>query len=414
MTIIGIIAEFNPFHNGHLHLLQSSLAMHPEATIVCVMSGNFVQRGLPSICDKWSRAKMAVMAGVDLVIEIPFGFATRSAYYFARGSLELLQRTGVVTHLLFGSEHGRIEELDQIACLLENESADLKKSIQHYLDMGNSFPRARELALREIHDLPNAPGSATISEPNNILAIEYLRVIKELKLDIIPLTIARIGSAYHSNELEFYSSANAIRQHIKKDATLKSVIDSIPPSSHEVIINEMSMGRAPVYSSALEFALLYKLRTISDRSLREISEVNEGLEYRILEAANKCCDLTSLKHAIKNKRYNMTKINRILIHTLFSFDKDTAYDFYSHGPLYLHVLAFSAKGRKILQMMKNNAKVPILSRGKDIAALVKQKTLAAKMLNYDIMASDFYALMAPKKENRHGGRDFAMPPFVGL
>ncbi len=410
MAILGIIAEFNPFHNGHLHLLQEIRKAEPCSAIICVMSGNFLQRGEPAVCNKWARSAMALRAGADLIIELPFCFAVRSAYYFARGAIQLLQRTGVVTHLAFGSESGQLSELQAIAHYLGNESQDYKKQLKEQLARGLSFASARSLALQSI--LPDNDLQNLLIQPNNILAIEYLRVLEEEQVPIKPLTILREGSEYHSTELGPLASASAIRLSLQNNQNLAAIATAIPPDSLVCLEQEIAGGRAPVTIDALEQSIIIKLRTTSSRNLADIYEITEGLENRIIQGAMQAGTLEELKLYIKSKRYSLSRINRILLYALFDIHFSQMASFDKYGPQYLHVLGFSTHGRKILQEIKNKSSLRILSRGSAVKESLADNSnpVLQSMLDLDVRAANVYTLLYPNPATRKGAQDFITSP----
>ncbi len=412
MAVLGIVAEFNPFHNGHRHLIEEAGKAEDFAAIVCVMSGNFVQRGEPALCNKWARARMALNCGADLVIEIPFCFAARSAYYFARAAVQLLSRTGVVTHIAFGSENGNIQTLKKMAAILAHEPQQYKTILKKNLSRGLSFPLARSKSLQEFTDNSDGELENILLGSNNILAIEYLRVIEEENLALVPLGIPRKGSKYHSTKLSTFSSATAIRNALNSSGKTEAIAAAMPAASLEILAEEIQHGRAPVLPDALEQAILFKLRSLHIKDLEKIYEISEGLEYRFKEAAVSCGNLDELRKSIKSKRYSLTRINRTLLYSLFSLSKNQAAHFDKHGPLYLHILGFSAKGRKILQEIKIKSKVKILNRGSDVRKACNQAGLSSSgdMIALDVYAGDIYSLLFPDPKARTGALDFTTSP----
>ncbi|HWQ76610.1 MAG TPA: nucleotidyltransferase [Syntrophomonas sp.] len=411
MTAVGIIAEFNPFHNGHLHLLREAKKAVAGAPAVCVMSGNFLQRGEAAWCDKWSRTAMALRAGADLVIELPVCYAVRSAYYFARGAVQLLERTGVVTHLAFGSENGDLDKLKIIAAVIGGESQDYRNQLKEYLARGYSFARARSLALQQIIDDPDL--SELLLQPNNILALEYLHVLDELQSPMAALTFPRLGTGYHSNHLSELASASAIRSALTKELDLDAIAASVPPATMQIIAEEIFRGRAPVVNEALEQSILLKLRLSSATELADIYEVGEGLEHRIVKAAQQSVSLAELKHKIKTKRYSLSRINRMLLYCLWDLSKNKIACFDEYGPQYLHVLGFSPSGQKILQEIKSQSILPFFSRGSEVKQACRDHGRPAlqTMLELDQRVCDIYSLLYPNPEARKGGRDFIMSPI---
>lgn len=410
MSVLGIVAEYNPFHNGHQYLIEEAIARIQPYAVICVMSGSFTQRGEPAVCNKWSRTEMALKGGVDVVIELPFSFAVRSAYYFARGAVLTLFKTGVATHLAFGSESGDIESLKCIARILSDEPAEYKGLLKKHLGLGHSFPAARSHALQDLLRVNDKRIKSLLSGPNNILALEYLHVIQEENLPLVPVTITRRGSEYHSPALETYSSAGAIRQALLNQTPLSLISQSMPPSSWDVLVRELEEGRAPVDPDALEKLVLFTLRRMTRTEIQSIYEVSEGLENRIKEAANICATLDRIRCHVKTKRYSLTRINRILLYSIFQLSKTQIKRFDQTGPAYLHILGFSAKGQKILQEIKNKSSLPVLNRGADISNILKTPGPAADMLGLDIQASDVFSLLYPDYRSYRARSDFSTPP----
>ena len=413
MAVLGVIAEFNPFHNGHQHLISQARQAHNFDAVICVMSGNFVQRGEAAICNKWARAHMALHAGADLVIEIPACFCIRSAYYFALGALQLLDRTRVVTHLAFGSESGRLDELGAIAAMIGNESQAYKHHLKSCLAQGLSYPSARARAIESITG-PHLTGIGSIlGQPNNILGIEYLRVLEQERIPIEPLTIPRIGSGYKSLDFSTMASASAIRHCLLNDrGNIAIAATMMPAAAFALLQQEVESGRAPVATTDLSQVLLAKLRMIQPDHLRQIYEVAEGLENRILKAGMTCGTWEELRDSIKSKRYSLTRINRLLLYILLDLQNRQIHDFDQHGPLYIHTLGFSPKGRKILQAIKNKSSLRILNRGSAVKAAAEDKDaeVLRDMLRLDVLATDLYCLLYPQARQRYGARDFTTSP----
>lgn len=412
MSTLGIVAEFNPFHNGHLHLIKESRKKNHVSSIICVISGNFMQRGEIAICNKWVRAEMALKAGADLVIELPFCFAVRSAYHFARGSIELLHRTGIVSHLAFGSESGNLEILQSISELVASEPKQYKELLKKHLSQGLSFPAARSKTIQSLSASKDYDIENVLLQANNILAIEYLRVILNESIPIKPFTITRIGSSYDSNDISSYASAKAIRTALSNQQ-IDKISSSMPVTSLSLLKQEIKAGHAPVFIDSLEQLMLFKLRMTSLQKLRNIYEINEGLEHKIQQAALSSSNLKELTQNIKSKRYSLTRINRILLYTLFDLTSTQIKVFDEYGPLYLHILGFSAQGQKLLQEIKNKSTLPILNRGSDVKSIYQDKSnrVRAEMIGLDIKATDVYTLLYPDSTSRKGALDFTTSPI---
>jgi predicted nucleotidyltransferase len=301
MQVLAIIAEYNPFHHGHRYLIEAAQKKQNFDGIICVMSPDFVQRGEAALCSKWARTQMALRGGVDLLIALPFVYAVRSAYYFARGAMEIIAQCGVASHLAFGSESGDLKQLQYLAQIITEEPEKYKELIKKHLTQGLSFPAARARALHNYLKSGDKEMVSLLEEPNNILALEYLRAIYELGLPIQAISIKRKGSGYHDSKLSQVSSATAIRHALLNSMPLDRIAPSLPQYSWEILKREIALGQAPINSALLETAILSRLRTMSRQEIKQIYEVSEGLENRIYEAAHSCGTLEGLRQYIKSQ-----------------------------------------------------------------------------------------------------------------
>lgn len=313
--ILGIICEFNPFHKGHKYLIDS--VKKEEDCVICAMSGNFVQRGDMAVYDKYDRAKTAIENGADLVIEIPSICSTLSAQGFAKAGVDLLEKTGICEGLAFGSECDDIKELIKIS----EEIIERDNEIKAELKKGVSYPRAR----RSVIDSP------VLDSPNNILAIEYLTYTK-----LKPTAVKRIGKGHDSDDEMF--SASEIRKNLDM-----SCVSSL---------------------KNCESAVLYKLRTMCAEDFKNIDDVSEGLENRIVSAVSVSSNLEELYDNIKTKRYTHSRIRRIILRAFLGINK-----YEPKTPQYLHILGFNDKGRDLLSEMKKSAQLPIITKYSDINSL---------------------------------------------
>ncbi len=404
MKTLGIIAEYNPFHNGHSYHLKKSLELTGAQYSICVMSGNFMQRGELADWDKWERAKMAVDNGVDLVLELPFVFACNTAEEFAYGAVRLLDGLGCVTDFSFGSESGDLEKLKAIAEFLLNEPEDYREKINELLKKGLSFPTARKKALEACNaDLD----SSLLQSSNNILAIEYLKQWMLTGQAMQPWTIKRGDSGYHSLELEgAFASATAIRKQWNATCDKRHIINFVPQESLERIGENLQFTE--LKKQQLDKMLLYCLRITSEQELREIYSVTEGLEHRMKQAVLVSKNVDELVSQIKSKRYTETRIKRILVHTLLHFRREDYETIKKEQAMYARTLAFNQKGAELLRQMKKteNVKYPIFTN------LKKQKIQNIKenmVIQYDILASDVYNLLF--YDNIYNKSDFVVAPY---
>ncbi|NLW45052.1 MAG: nucleotidyltransferase [Syntrophomonadaceae bacterium] len=409
MPIVGIIAEYNPLHNGHLHHIKTSRRLTGARGVICVISGSFTQRGEPALVNKWARAEMALKAGADLVFELPFVFAARSAYHFARGGVSLLQRTGVTTHLSFGSELGEIKPLQEVARILHQEPQGFVHLLKEQLRKGNSYPQARSNALDEYMrtggTVPCCDWQGILSLPNNILAVEYLRALLAERSDLIPITIPRLGQGYHQIGNDEFASATAIRNEIENKRPL-SEIKGLPPFTREILAREFNTGSGPVSSHSLFNLIRYTLSRMSTDDLSQIYDVSEGLENRIHKLAPLCGSRDELITSVKTRRYSYTRISRILLYILLNFTKDAAAIFDTSGPQYLRLLGFSPQGQKILHEMKAISTVPVITKTSKLRYC--RYPLLSRMIAYDFLATDLHALIQPSPGR--GGLDFVRSP----
>ncbi|MDT3697956.1 MAG: nucleotidyltransferase [Thermincola sp.] len=419
MNVVGLVTEHNPFHNGHLYHVQEARKSCDADVVVSVMSGHFLQRGEPALFNKWARAKMAVKAGVDIVIELPAAFSVRSASTFAHGSVEILNATGIVSHICFGSEAGDINELWPAARLLADEPQEFKLKLAGFLNQGNSFPKARALALAEYQASGgwNPAASEIYGSPNNILGIEYLKAILTTKSNISPVTIKRFSAGYHDSEIgdfdeDFFSiaSATSIRQELSNTGELTRKISRVvPKTTLEVMEQEITSGLGPVFIANYAPTLFYLLRTHPKEWLAEMYDVTEGLENRIYEIARTAKSVGDLLRKTKTKRYTWTRLQRILTYIMLDYTKSLAQAFDQTGPLYLRILGLSDKGRQILKTVKKKGSLPVITR---TAPFLKTRDELALMLQFDVKATDIYSLLIPSLLRQQAGLDCKIMPYI--
>ena len=295
--VLGIIGEYNPFHNGHLYHLEQSKQLTGSTYTVAIMSGNFTQRGSTSLIDKWSKTEAAIQSGIDLVIELPVLYATSSAENFADGAIKILNSLKVVDYVSFGAEASDIEVLNQFADILYHEPKQYKTMLSHELSKGLSFPKARENALlmylNDIRKYANV-----LSSPNNILGIEYLKALKRQKSNIKPVSITRYESGY--NDIAYsgnIASATAIRNIIKNDG-FDILSRLLPAPSYSILIENMKRGHIVPDLSAFEKQIIYNLRKMDTSEIAELPDISEGLEFSIKKSANSCNTLTEFLNII--------------------------------------------------------------------------------------------------------------------
>ncbi|MCI8384305.1 MAG: nucleotidyltransferase [Clostridia bacterium] len=388
--VLGIVAEYNPFHNGHLYHLEKSKKDTGSSYTVAIMSGNFTQRGNTSLIDKWSKAQTAISNGVDLVIELPVLYATSSAENFAEGAVRILDSLGIIDYLSFGAETSELEILDQCADVLYHEPKKYKTLLSHELSKGISFPKARENALmmylNDIRKFANV-----LSSPNNILGIEYLKALKKTNSIIEPYCIPRNEVGYHDLDYtENMASSTAIRNMIKNDG-FSALSGLMPASSHSILIQNMKAGHIVPDIHIFEKQILYLLRKMSPAEIAKLPDVTEGLEFAIKNAVDSCNTLSEFFTIIKSKRYTSTRLQRILLYALLGITKkDIAMS--KKIPPYIRVLGLNKRGKFLIsEIAKENPKLQIVTSVKRFTDDNSNKNLQI-MLEKDIWATNVYTL----------------------
>ena len=388
--VLGIIAEYNPFHNGHLYHIKQSIEESKADYVVCVISGNFVQRGNTSIINKWTKTKMAIANGVDLVLEIPTIYSTSSAENFAEGAIKLLNSLRVVDTISFGMETNDIATLNNIANVLFQEPKEYVTMLNHELSRGISFPKARENALlMYLNDIKRYAN--VLSGANNILAIEYLKALKKLKSSLIPIGIKR-EKVYYNDEtiVDDFASATAIRKFIA-NKQFEEIRKVIPRSSYVLLGQELKKGHYVLDLAKFQKEILYILRKMTLEEIRNLPDVSEGLENAIKNAADSCNNIIDLVNIIKSKRYTQTRIQRILIYALLGIDKKMMETSKKIVP-YARILGSSEKGKKLIsEIIAKNPKINIVTSVKKFLETSKNKNLK-EMLKLDIYATNVYTL----------------------
>ena len=387
--VLGIIAEYNPFHNGHLlHLTKSKEETGAEYSI-CIMSGNFVQRGNTSIVNKWVKTEMALKSGIDLVLELPTVYSISSAENFAEGAIKLLNSLKIVDTVSFGSENSDINILNRISGILYEEPKQYVAFLNEELKKGLSFPKARENAV--LLYLNDKKYFNILNQPNNTLAIEYLKALKKYKSHIMPIAIKREKAFYNSNCIvDEYASATAIRNMIVNNQ-FNDIRKVMPRLAYDLLMQEIENNQYVIDISKFEKEILYSIRRLSTADLKKFPEVNEGLENSIKNAANSCNTLAELINIIKTKRYTQTRIQRILLYILLNITKKDMYISRKTVP-YARILGYSQKGKALIsEIYKANPKIALITSVKNFFDSSNNKTYK-HMLNKDVLATNIYTL----------------------
>lgn len=415
--VLGIIAEYNPFHNGHLYHLDTSKKITGCDNTVAIISGNFTQRGSTSVIDKWSKTKMALQNGVDLVIELPVLYSISSSENFADGAIKILNSLEIIDYLSFGSETPDITVLDSIADILCNEPKDYKKLLTTELDKGLSFPKARENALLDYIKNTNTfendkqdfeEYKKALSSPNNILGIEYLKALKKYNSSIKPVCISRFATDYNSTDLskidiatsdcniencnlKTFASATAIRELIK-NKDFNSIKTVIPENSYSVLMDCINSGHIVPDLNCFEKELIYTLRKMSIEEISNLPDVSEGLEFSIKKAANSCNTINEFLDIVKSKRYTVTRLQRILLYALLNISKEDMQLSKQVEMPYVRVLGFNDNGKKLIsEIATKHPELKIITSVKKFIDTNSDKDLQI-LFDKDVLATDVYSL----------------------
>lgn len=400
--VLGIIAEYNPFHNGHLYHILKSKELTKDDYVIAIIGGNFTQRGENSIVDKWTKAEMALAGGVDLVIELPCLYSISSAENFADGAIKILNSLKVVDHISFGAEYQELNKLNIIANILYEEPKEFKSFLTDELSKGFSFPKARENAI--LSYLKDFSYKNILSEPNNILAIEYLKALKKYRSRIKPVLVPRKASGHLTSDYTgSISSSTSIRNMLQtgKTANLK---DALTPSSYTILKEEINNGHFVLNFSKFDKIALYNLRLMSLEEIKKLPDVSEGLENLIKKSALSCNTIDDFINMVCSKRYAKTRIRRIVLYSILGITKKDM-DISKKTLPYVRVLGFNDKGKNLISKIKRrNAGINMVTSVKKFVDSNRNKNLQV-LMKKDILATNVYTLGF--ESDSHGNLDFS-------
>jgi predicted nucleotidyltransferase len=402
MKSVGLIVEYNPFHNGHAHHLNSAKELSGADIVIAVMSGNFLQRGEPALVSKWYRTKMALHAGVDLVFELPYMFATQKAETFANGAISILDAAGC-DFLCFGSENGEIEDFFKTLDFMEEYNKTYQENIKKYIKTGVSYPKAQALSFEELNHFD---GLVDLSKPNNILGFHYLKAINKQHSPMIPLTVVRKNANYHDEHFasERIASATSIRKALfsTKEQEQSDPIDQYIPSNTNELLTEYHhrFGIFHQWENYYPY-LQYILLQSKPNELREIYEVEEGIENRLIKAALESKSFQEFMEKVKTKRYTWTRIQRICLHILTNTKKSQMNSF--EQATYLRLLGMTENGKEYLNRKKSHLGLPLIS---------KLSSYKSEDIFLDIKASRIYSCVLPGDQRvKCFEQEFRQPPI---
>lgn len=407
MKICGIITEYNPFHLGHEYQISKVREAYEADIVIVVMSGHFVQRGEPAVFDQFTRTRLALAGGADIVIQLPTYYATASAENFAYGAVSLLHALGVVDILCFGSESGDIQPLKRIAEFLHHEPANFKNALKSELKNGHSFAKARSLALTATYHNDDT----IMKGSNNILGIEYIKSLLRLNSHLVPVTIQRVGASYLSDDFsEVLPSATAIRGHFaSKEKDLASDYSKAMP---EAVINQLLIGSSylPLFMEDAFQILKHQIALLDDQDIEPLYDVPLQLFNRLKNNLAVDDDYESFLDKVLSKNYTRTSIQRSLIHLFLNIRTSDLDYMNAHGHQYIRVLGFRKDASKALHAIKNHAELPIITNVKDHS---KQLSPFGKhLLETEIKYTKLYHQLVYQKFRATKNNDYRQPMIV--
>ena len=405
--ITGIIAEYNPFHNGHAYQLEQARLLTGCDFLVVVMSGDYVQRGAPAVFDKYTRARMALACGADLVLELPVACSCASAEFFASGAVSLLDGLGCVDFLCFGSESGNLQSLMEPARILAKESPVFQEALRRGLSLGLSFPAARKEAFRACASNPDI-----LDLPNNILGIEYLKALLQRESSIKPVTIKREGQGYHDTLLDSgFASASGIRRFLKQEeaplSALPALKESLPDPVMEVLKDTLA-HTLPVWEEDFSMLLRYELLRQSASDLTRYADISPDLGRRLKNCADKFSSFSEFVALVKTKDVTYTRITRALFHILLNLTGEDTRN--SVAMPYARILGFRKDHSRILGLLKENSRIPIIPKAADYKTYLTPDL--QPLFEKDLFAANLYEIIAAAKQKRAFLHDLKRSPVI--
>lgn len=397
MDLIGVVCEYDPFHNGHDYHLRESRRRLGDLPVVCVMSGDFTQRGDAALYDKHTRAEAACRCGADVVFELPLPWSLSSAERFARGAVGMLDRLGV-NHLSFGAEEDDLEILGILAAAASKEETIAAIRSLMAAEPEQSFASARQTVIEKLCGRK----AAALKEPNNILAVEYLRAIRNDSLSISPHAVRREGCAHDGQGEGRFCSASVLRRMAGEG---QDITPFIPIEAAGVFGRETAAGCTMPSRELLDTALLSRLRTLDAARCASVPDAGSGLAERLQRAAAEEATVADICAAVKNKRFALSRVRRAVCCAALGVEEGMSDD----NPPYARLLAASMRGLAVLSELKKKSRIPILAKP---AAVRTLSPTAERIFECGAAAHDLYMLACPAKEARRGGSDWRASPRI--
>lgn len=400
MKAVGVVVEYNPFHNGHQYHLKQAKKIVNADVVIAVMSGHFLQRGEPAFVDKWHRTKMALQNGADIVIELPYVFSTGHATLFAEGAIQLLDAIDC-SSFAFGSEEGSIAPFLNTYSLLKENEEEYNTLIKHFVTTGISYPQSLYMAYEQLRQ-NEQKSTIDLSQPNNILGYHYIEAAKRLNLTIEPATIQRIQAGFHDsiNTASTIASATGIRKAIFEQKLLHEIKQFVPDETFAQLKDWERKYKTFIHWDSFWPYLRYAILRNTPEQLTRFADVSEGIEYALIKSAKKSDTFHQFMNHIKSKRYTWTRLQRMLTHIYTGITKEQLHQF--SKPSYIRLLGMTTNGQAYLSEKKKQFKLPLISR----VASTKDPMLAL-----DIRATDMYALGIELLTNQKIAGDYNTPPI---
>lgn len=414
---VGIIAEYNPFHNGHAYQIEQSKKLTKADVAVVLMSGDFVQRGTPAMFSKHERTNMALLGGADIVLELPGSYACSSAEHFAKGGVGTFHALNCIEFLSFGSESGSLDACKCIADILREEPAFYQQELKKNLRQGLSFPSARKAALKTYCQKQSLfLDEDFLNQPNNILGIEYCKALLALDSSIQPVTIERKGGSYHSTDLSsLYPSASAIRTALKEAASTEtasgseaalSALSAAQPQPVWNYMQKLLVRDTPIEENDFSLLLKYQLMQHTPETLCQYADLSPDLSRRIYRQLNKFASFSQFVSLLKTKELTYTRISRGLLHALLGITPAME----SLAPSYVRLLGFRRESSDFLRIMQENSQIPIITKGADYKKALDSS--ACGVFEKDLFLSDLYESVKSMKKQTAFVNDLQKPPVI--
>lgn len=396
MKACGLIVEYNPFHNGHVHHVEEARKKTDASVIIAVMSGSFLQRGEPAFIDKHHRTKAALQSGVDIVVELPYAFAVQSSNLFAQGAVQILHALNVA-HICFGSESGNTNAMNKAVTQYIHHESLFSATLKKHIQKGLSYPKATEKGYEAI-----GMDMIDMKQPNNILGFHYIKTILKNKLPIEPVAIQRLHNHYHDESIEHsIASATSIRKSALRTNGLKDIKQTIPPASFDALRTYKTITNTWHSWEAYFPYLYYKLITTETKALQELHSVDEGIEHRLKKYIHKANNFEHFVDAIRTNRYTTARIQRMCTHILTNTTKQEIDTFISEPIPYIRLLGMNQTGQQYIRQIKKQLNIPIISN-------LNKKT--ASLLYLDEKTTNvYYSIFSPKIRESLRKQEFQLP-----